>query len=46
MRDTVIHKGDRIAQFRIMQRQPRLVFVKVDSLVGENRGGFGSTGVR
>lgn len=46
MRDTVIHKGDRIAQFRIMQRQPRLVFVKVDSLGGENRGGFGSTGVR
>lgn len=46
MRDTVIHKGDRIAQFRIMQRQPRLVFVKVDSLGGENRGGFGSTGVK
>ena len=29
MRDTVIHKGDRIAQFRIVQRQPRLVFVTV-----------------
>ena len=46
MRDTEIHKGDRIAQFRIVQRQPRLVFVKVESLGGENRGGFGSTGVR
>lgn len=46
MRDTVIHKGDRIAQFRIVQRQPKLVFAKVDHLEGKNRGGFGSTGVK
>ena len=46
MRDTVIHAGDRICQFRIMENQPALVFDEVDSLSGEDRGGFGSTGVR
>jgi len=46
MRDTVIQKGDRIAQFRIVQRQPKLVFAKVDALNGKSRGGFGSTGVK
>ncbi len=46
MRDTVITKGDRIAQFRIMQRQPRLVFAKVYALNGPSRGGFGSTGIK
>lgn len=45
-RDTVINKGDRIAQFRVMQRQPKLVFAKVDELSNKNRGGFGSTGVK
>ncbi len=45
VRDTVIHKGDRIAQFRIIQRQPRLIFKPVESLDGPNRGGFGSTGI-
>lgn len=43
-RDTVIHKGDRICQFRIMEHQPRLVFETVDSLGNNNRGGIGSTG--
>lgn len=46
MRDTVINKGDRIAQFRIVQRQPKLVFAKVDDLNSKNRGGFGSTGIK
>lgn len=46
MRDTVINKGDRIAQFRILQRQPKLVFAKVDDLNSKNRGGFGSTGIK
>ena len=46
MRDTVIEKGERIAQFRIVQRQPKLVFAKVENLNGKNRGGFGSTGVK
>lgn len=46
MRDTVINKGDRIARFRIVQRQPKLVFAKVDDLNSKNRGGFGSTGIK
>ena len=46
MRDTVINKGDRIAQFRIVQRQPKLVFAKVDDLNSKNRGGFSSTGIK
>lgn len=43
-RDTVIRKNDRICQFRIMENQPRIVFDEVESLNGDNRGGFGSTG--
>jgi len=46
MRDTVITKGDRIAQFRIVQRQPKLVFIETEHLGGTNRGGFGSTGLK
>lgn len=46
MRDTVVHKGDRICQFRIMQKQPKLVFAKVEHLEGKSRGGFGSTGIK
>lgn len=45
MRDTIIHKGDRIAQFRIMKKQPEIEFIEVDELVGPNRGGIGSTGI-
>lgn len=45
IRDTVIHKGDRICQFRIMRNQPEIVFEKVEHLEGKERGGFGSTGV-
>ena len=44
MRDTVIHKNDRICQFRIQKHQPEIFFDEVDSLEGEDRGGFGSTG--
>lgn len=43
-RDTVIHAGDRICQFRIIEHQPRIVFAPVDSLGNADRGGFGSTG--
>lgn len=45
MRDTVIHKNDRICQFRINKRQPEIEFEEVDKLDDKNRGGFGSTGV-
>lgn len=43
-RDTVIHVGDRIAQFRIMKNQPTIVFEEVSHLGNTDRGGFGSTG--
>lgn len=46
VRDTEIHVNDRIAQFRIMENQPALVFQEVEHMAGENRGGFGSTGKR
>ena len=45
-KDTVIHKGDRIAQFEIVPIQPKIQFLTVDHLGGEDRGGFGSTGVQ
>ena len=45
-RDTVIHKNDRICQFRIMENQPKLVFEERQSLGNKDRGGFGTTGVK
>lgn len=44
MRDTTVHENDRICQFRIVKKQPKIDFEEVDYLVGEDRGGFGSTG--
>lgn len=44
-RDTVIHKNDRICQFRIQECQPPLNIIEVDNMEDENRGGLGSTGV-
>lgn len=44
LRDTQIHAGDRICQFRIMEHQPRIQFEEVDSLGHQDRGGHGSTG--
>nr|MBQ8253742.1 dUTP diphosphatase [Lachnospiraceae bacterium] len=46
LRDTVIHKNDRICQFRIMENQPKLIFDEVNKLDGSNRGGIGSTGTK
>ena len=46
LRDTVIHSGDRICQFRIMEHQPTLQFESVEVLDGNDRGGIGSTGKR
>ena len=43
-RDTVIHKNDRICQFRIEKHQPTIKFEEVDTLEGKERGGFGSSG--
>jgi dUTP pyrophosphatase len=44
MRDTTIHKNDRICQFRITQKQPDFEFTEVECLDTKSRGGFGSTG--
>lgn len=46
VRDTKILVNDRIAQFRIVKNQPQVTFEEVKTLKNENRGGFGSTGVR
>ncbi|MBQ8604136.1 MAG: dUTP diphosphatase [Oscillospiraceae bacterium] len=45
LRDTVIHENDRICQFRIMEIQPQINFITVDTLGNADRGGHGSTGV-
>lgn len=44
MRDTVIEVGDRICQFRIIQKMPPVEFVEVEHMEDQDRGGFGSTG--
>ena len=44
LRDTVIHKNDRICQFEIQKIQPEIEFVEVEHLDAESRGGIGSTG--
>ncbi|MCD8083248.1 MAG: dUTP diphosphatase [Clostridiales bacterium] len=46
LRDTVIQKGDRICQFRIMEHQPPIEFEETERLGHEDRGGFGSTGTK
>ena len=44
--DTIINKNDRICQFRIVKKQPEIVFEQVKKLSDTSRGGFGSTGVK
>ena len=44
LRDTIIHKDDRICQFRIVKKQPEITFIPVEHLENANRGGIGSTG--
>lgn len=44
LRDTVIHKNDRICQFRIVRKQPTIEFEIVNQLGETDRGGLGSTG--
>ncbi|MCI9077702.1 MAG: dUTP diphosphatase [Lachnospiraceae bacterium] len=45
VRDTEIHVNDRICQFRIVKNQPVVRFDEVTFLDGNDRGGFGSTGM-
>lgn len=44
MRDTIIKKGERPCQFRIVKKQPKIEFEEVKDLHNEARGSFGSTG--
>lgn len=44
MRDTVIHKNDRICQFEIVRKMPPIEFEEVETLNNADRGGIGSTG--
>lgn len=46
IRKSHIYKNERICQFRIVKKQPTLVFEKVDQLNDVDRGGFGSSGVK
>ena len=43
---TEIKKGDKIAQFRIIEIQPSIEFEEVEVLGNDDRGSFGSTGTR
>jgi len=45
MRDTEVHAGDRLCQFRIMKHQPHINFIEVQTLENEDRGGFGTSGI-
>lgn len=46
LRNTVIHKNDRICQFEIQKIQPEIEFIEVEHLDEVSRGGIGSTGKR
>ena len=43
---TWIRKGDKVAQFRIMEVMPEIEFEEVESLDNPDRNGFGSTGTK
>lgn len=46
LRDTIIHKNDRICQFEIVKKPHKFNFMEVFNLNDNARGGFGSTGVK
>ena len=41
---TWVRKGDKIAQFRIMEVMPEIEFEEVETFGNQDRGGFGTTG--
>ena len=45
-RDVKIEKDDRICQFRIEKKMPKIKFETVEVLGNKNRNGFGSTGTK
>ncbi len=46
LREGKIHQYERVAQFRIQEKMPDVQFTEVDDLGNENRGSYGSTGVK
>ncbi|WP_024428287.1 dUTP diphosphatase [Bacillus safensis] len=46
LRDTQIKKGQRICQFRIMEKMLKVELIEVDHLGNDDRGGHGSTGTK
>lgn len=46
LRDTTIHKNDRICQFRVVEKQPSIDFIEVEHLDKVSRGGFGTSGIK
>jgi dUTP pyrophosphatase len=46
LRDTTIEFGERICQFRIMEKMPEVEFIEVEHLGNDDRGGHGSTGTK
>lgn len=46
LRDTVIKKNDRICQMRVQKAMGNVQLYETEIMTDENRGGFGSTGVR
>ncbi|NMW01857.1 dUTP diphosphatase [Bacillus safensis] len=46
LRDTQIKKGDRICQFRIIEKMPEVELIEVYHLGNDDRGGHGSTGTK
>ncbi len=45
-RDIKLNVNDRICQFRIQKKMPEVAFEEVETLGNEDRGGFGSTGIK
>lgn len=41
-----VKQGDKIGQFRIMEVMPQIEFEEVESFGNQDRGGFGTTGVK
>lgn len=44
--DTFVDLNDRICQFRIVKKQPKIKFNQVDYMPDADRGGHGSTGTK
>jgi len=46
LEDARVNLNDRICQFRIIKKQPKIEIVEVEKLNNKDRGGIGSTGIK